>query len=127
MYEMRPGAVITIPPGYAHMQINPSSQPSITAGLYGRNIKPLFDFYKNKRGFAYYILESSEGYEVVGNSNYPTAPPLRWLDQLQGTQFEAVESDTPLWLSFNRRAQDYQFLVDSTAVGTKFLQNVPAK
>jgi hypothetical protein len=102
------------------MQINPTSEPSITAGLFGKHFKPEFDFFKQMKGFAYYILETRSGYEFAPNTNYPTAPPLKWLEQIQGTIFEPVDTKISLWQSFNQFPQKYLFLTDLTAMETRF-------
>jgi glucose-6-phosphate isomerase len=120
LYEMKPGSMITIPPGYAHMQINPGSEPSITAGLYGKLIKPEFDFFKKMKGFAYYILQTKSGVEFAPNMNYPTPPALKWIEQIQGTIFEPVDRQISLWQSFTQFPHKYQFLTDKAAMETRF-------
>ncbi|HSO27964.1 MAG TPA: glucose-6-phosphate isomerase family protein, partial [Anaerolineales bacterium] len=71
LIKMKPGDVAVIPPNYAHMQINPSDKhPSVTAGLYSSRMKPEFDFYKQKQGFAYRLFASGDSYEAQFNPSY---------------------------------------------------------
>ena len=87
LYSMIPGQSITIPPGYAHIVINPSNQPGLMAGLYSRDsihdYKPVDDM----AGAAYYVIEQNGQESIVANPRYKQAPPIRLMTDLGGTAF----------------------------------------
>jgi glucose-6-phosphate isomerase len=117
---MTPGYVITIPPGYAHILINPTSEPALMAGLYGKDFKPDYGPVRARQGLAYYIVASENGYSVIANPRYQDVPPLRQLGDLSGTIFEAPYPTEPVWQAYLDHPELYAFLTQPLAVQEKF-------
>jgi glucose-6-phosphate isomerase, archaeal len=121
LIKMQPGDKVLIPPNYAHMQINPSpNEPSITAGLYSQTVKPEFGFYKQKKGFAYYILDKGDDIEVLQNPNYSHHPPMIQLNQTTSTIFQVDDPLPPLWISLMKTPGSYGFLSNPSETAYKF-------
>ncbi len=57
LYKMIAGQSITIPPGYAHILINPSREPGLMAGLYSLDSVHNYDPIDSMKGAAYYLTE----------------------------------------------------------------------
>jgi glucose-6-phosphate isomerase, archaeal len=109
LLELREGAVVTIPPGYAHVLINPTQQPVAIAGLYSRSFSPVYDPIAEMRGAAYYLIDDG-GETVLANPRYPDAPPLQRLGDTEGTVFAPPDGNRPLWTSFLDDPERYAFL-----------------
>jgi oxalate decarboxylase/phosphoglucose isomerase-like protein (cupin superfamily) len=121
LIKMKPGDTVLIPPNHAHMQINISKKfPSVTAGLFCGNFLPEFDFYKKRKGFAYYICDSDKGLEIKTNMNYLVKAKLEYIDNIEGTQFENVDSNDSLWNSFLDKPDLYDFLSNPKTTAKKF-------
>ena len=60
---------MTIPPGYAHILINPSPQPAAIAGLYSRSFSPVYEPIVQMAGAAYYLIDDG-GEPVIPNPRY---------------------------------------------------------
>jgi glucose-6-phosphate isomerase, archaeal len=117
---MTPGYVITIPPGYAHILINPTAGPALMAGLYGKAFKPDYAPIRARQGLAYYVLADAGGYMIAPNPRYPDAPRPRWLGKLRGTIFEPPFPHEPVWQAYFRNPDPYSFLTRPQAVQEKF-------
>lgn len=117
---MTPGYVIIIPPGYAHILINPTSSPALMAGLYGKEFKPDYAPIRSRRGLAYYIVADKDGYQVIENPNYQDTPPLRRLGDLHGTIFDPPYPTEPVWKAYFDNPDVYAFLTQPQAVQAKF-------
>lgn len=118
--EMQPGFTITLPPGYSHVLINASDEPALMAGLYGVRFKPDYTPIKRRRGQAYYLLSDETGLRIEPNPNYPSAPPLRWLDDLSGTPFEPPDPGRPVWTAFLTNPTKYEYLIQPEAALRRF-------
>ena len=121
LYRMMPGHSIMIPPGYAHILINPSSEPALTAGLYA--LEAIHDYgpIRKMAGGAYYFIEQDEVLKVVPNPRYPELPPLRELLNLEGTRFAPPAGDLPLWSAFIQEPQRFAFITRSHLATRQFL------
>ena len=40
---LKDGSKVTIPPGYAHILINPSERPALVVGLYSQSFSPVYE------------------------------------------------------------------------------------
>jgi len=120
LYEMQPGKSILIPPGYAHIIINPSSQPGMIAGLYSLDSIHEYALIDRMGGAAYYVLERDGQECTVPNPRYTNPAPLRRLSDLEGTAFAPPEASLPLWTSFVQDPQRYDFLFDAAAAQRYF-------
>jgi glucose-6-phosphate isomerase len=116
---LRDGTTVTIPPGYAHILINPSPRPAVVAGLYSRAFAPVYQPISELAGAAYYLVDEA-GQRAVPNPRYPDRPPLRWLADLAGTPFAPPDGDRPLWTSFLGEPARYDFLSDAEAARLRF-------
>ncbi len=119
LIELSDGVSVMIPPGYAHILINPTDEPAVVAGLYSRSFKGSYDPITEMAGAAYFVLNDG-GEQVVPNRRYSDCPPLRRLSNLTGTQFEPPNGDRPLWTSFLDEPNRYTFLTDPRAAKLLF-------
>ncbi len=121
LVEMNPGFTITIPPNYAHCLVNPTAEPAVMAGLYGKSFKADYEFTRRHHGLAYYVVRGQHGLpEVVPNPNYKERPEATRLTSTSGTHFAPVSVQEPIWSSFLRKPDEYAFLTQATAATRKF-------
>jgi glucose-6-phosphate isomerase len=121
LVPLEPGEAVVIPPNHAHMQINPSpDEPSLTAGLYSRLFKPEFAFYKQQRGFAYYLLDRTGSFEARHNTSYDDPPPLRLLEDAAAAPYRLGADQLPLWSSLMQTPEAYAFLSHPEETARKF-------
>jgi len=120
LYAMQPGKSILIPPGYAHIVINPSTRPGLIAGLYSLDSVHEYALIDRMGGAAYYILDRDGQECIVPNPRYTNPPPLRRLSTLEGTSFAPPEASLPLWTSFVQNPKRYDFLFDPAAAQRYF-------
>ncbi|MEA4906018.1 MAG: glucose-6-phosphate isomerase family protein [Anaerolineaceae bacterium] len=120
--EMTPGFVITIPPNYAQCLINPTGEPALMAGLYGKDFKPDYAMTRNRRGLAYYVLagQQPDELEFLPNPCYPERPEIQWLQDLEGTSFAPDYPHQPVWAAFMRDPASFAFLTQAQAAAGKF-------
>jgi glucose-6-phosphate isomerase, archaeal len=119
LIDLTDGMSVMIPPGYAHILINPTDEPAVIAGLYNRSFRGLYDPISEMAGAAYFVLDE-DGEKVVPNPHYTARPPLRRLANLMGTQFEPPNGSRPLWSSFLEEPARYSFLSDPEAARRQF-------
>ncbi len=118
--EMTPGTVITIPPNYAHCLINPTAEPALMAGLYGRAFKPDYAMTRARHGLAYYVVAGADGRPAaVANPHYAQRPPLRRLATLDGTPFAPDYPGQPVWPAFVQHPDAFAFLTQAAAAQHK--------
>src|SRR4029450_12931022 len=86
LIDLRDSGTVTIPPGYAHILINPSSQPAAIAGLYSRAFSRVSEPIARMAGAAYYVIDDA-GVRAIPNARYTAPPPLRRLADSAGTPF----------------------------------------
>ncbi len=122
IFEMTPGFVITIPPNYAHCLVNPTNEPALMAGLYGKSFKPDYSMTFNRHGLAYYILAGEDGKTIRTKPNlaYPYHPMIEYVNNLEGTYFSPDYYNQPIWTSFMLHSENYAFLTDPKAAKKKF-------
>jgi glucose-6-phosphate isomerase len=119
LIELRDGAAVTIPPGYAHILINPGGQPAAVAGLYSRAFSPDYAPIARMAGAAYFLIDD-DGVRAIANPRYTNPPPLRRLDDTAGTPFSPPNSARPLWTSFLADPARYAFLTDPDEARRRF-------
>jgi glucose-6-phosphate isomerase len=112
LHQMKPGHSIMIPPGYAHVLINPSTGPALMGGLYSPNAVHDYGPIREMRGAAYYFVEDSDLEGGIPNLHYEAHPPLRRIEDPSGTRFAPPDTSRPLWLSFTTDPQRYAFITD---------------
>jgi glucose-6-phosphate isomerase len=120
LIEMRDGASVTIPPGYAHIVINPSNRPALIAGLYSQAFAPLYDAIVAMAGAAYYVIDDAGGETALANPKYADAPPPQRMCDITGTAFAPPDGNRPLWTSFLADPDRYAFLAEPDAARRRF-------
>jgi glucose-6-phosphate isomerase, archaeal len=119
--ELTPGVTITIPPNYAHCLINPTSEPAMMAGLYGKEFKPDYVMTRERHGLAWYLVAGPDGQPTAAaNPNYTRHPEVDWLARLDGTCFAPDYPDRPVWSSFVQHPDAFAFLTQAAAAQEKF-------
>lgn len=98
------GEKIVIPPNYGHVLINPSEEPLITGNLISRTCIAQYEFWRRRKGGAYYELE---GRRIVKNPSYNDLPDVRF--RTSGGRFSERFRLTDLLL---RSPRDFRFLAD---------------
>ena len=112
VYKMIPGQSIMIPPGYAHILINPSEQPVLMAGLYSTRSGHLYEPILETAGGAYFLIDEAGQSRFIPNPRYVKVPPLREIVELAGTCFQPPDASRPLWQSFVSEPELYAFIND---------------
>jgi len=116
LVELRPGVTLTIPPGYAHVLLNPTDAPAAMAGLYGAHFEQDAGPIRRLRGMAYYVVDRDGSPAVEANPRYPYAPQLRVVSTNLRTPFDPPHPDQPLWEGFQTHPDDYAFLTQPDAL-----------
>jgi glucose-6-phosphate isomerase len=124
LIELTDGQSVMIPPGYAHILINPTNQPAVVAGLYSKAFKGSYDPITVMEGAGYFFLDN-RGEHIAANPRYAVCPPLRRLSNLADTPFEPPDGDRPLWSSFLEEPSRYDFLTDPEAARLLFAVKEP--
>jgi oxalate decarboxylase/phosphoglucose isomerase-like protein (cupin superfamily) len=117
LIDMQPGQSYMVPPGYAHILINPSQQPALMAGLYCTDFAADYDPIRSLAGAAYYLVDEAGQERSLPNARYERAPNLRRLSDVAGTRFAPPDKGQPLWQSFWQRPERYRFLTNAEAAG----------
>ncbi len=112
LYRMAPGRSIMIPPGYAHILINPSNAPALMGGLYSPDAIHEYSSIREMGGAAYYFLEAAGLERALPNPRYKSPPSLRQIEDLAGTRFAPPDDQQPLWSAFTANPQRYAFITD---------------
>jgi glucose-6-phosphate isomerase len=115
LIEMQPGGSIMVPPGYAHILINPSDTPAVMAGLYSPEFAADYRPIRSLAGAAYFLVNAGGQETIVANERYELAPPLRRLVEVGTTRFAPPDDTQPLWTSFVRDPGRYRMLTDTDA------------
>jgi len=119
LVEMTPGVTVMIPPEYAHILVNPTTEVALMAGLYNKTFMPDYDEVREHRGLAYYLVNSGE-LSIEPNAHYRNVPSLKRLCTLTDSVFAPPDPEVPLWTGFIRSPNKYAFLSDKHAVETYF-------
>jgi glucose-6-phosphate isomerase len=120
LIDMQPGRSIMVPPGYAHILINPSNRPALMAGLYCPDFAADYEPIRSQAGAAYYLVEEGGQECSVPNPRYLSVPPLQRLGDVAGTRFAPPHPDQPLWEAFRRDPAAYRFLTEPEAAARYF-------
>lgn len=121
LYEMIPGDSITIPPGYAHILINPSDGPALMGGLYSEEAQYMYGPIREMGGGAYYLIADDGKECFIPNSRYAAFPTLRKITNFEHTPFAPPDPTLALWPSFVHNPELYAFIYDSYAASSYFL------
>jgi glucose-6-phosphate isomerase len=117
---MIPGQSIMIPPGYAHILINPSGKPGLMAGLYSLDSVHDYAPIDRMRGAGYYMVERDGRKNILPNPCYTDLPALRDLIQADLPPFAPPDAELPLWTSFVTDPGRYAFLFEPDAARSQF-------
>jgi len=121
LYRMVPGQSILVPPGYAHILINPSRGPALMGGLYSLDAIHDYDPVRETAGGAYYLIEEAGREQFLPNRRYTRIPPFRLISDLSGTRFHPPDEGQLLWRSFIAEPQRYSFITNPVMAGRQFL------
>ena len=121
LYRMVPGKSIMVPPGYAHILINPSLKPALMGGLY--SLDSIHDYapIRAAAGGAYFFIEEAGLEKFLPNRRYTRNPPLQLISDPAGTRFAPPDESQPLWQSFAAEPQRYAFITDPVMARRQFL------
>ena len=120
LIDMQPGKSVMVPPGYAHILINPSDGPALMAGLYCPDFAAHYEPIRSMAGAAYYLVNGDGGEQSIVNERYSQRPPLLRLTDVTGTRFEPPDGDRPLWASLQHDPERYAILTDPAAAQAFF-------
>jgi glucose-6-phosphate isomerase len=125
LVKAKAGDFVIMLPYYGHVIINPSkTRPLIMANWLRWHQNPKYGSYKDKRGAAYYVVETPDGsLAAEPNSNYKDLPPLREMaPSIAMPQFGLWRNkpiynllDTPEYLSFLTNPKNHAFLLTPEA------------
>lgn len=68
---------VVIPPGYGHLEINPTDGPVVLATVHSTDLTGLFEPYIQRKGACYYATKAENTLLFVPNAAYPDIPTLR--------------------------------------------------
>jgi glucose-6-phosphate isomerase len=114
LIDMQPGQSVMVPPGYAHILINPSGGPALMAGLYCPDFITDYEPIRSLAGAAYYLVNDGGRERSITNERYAEFPALQRLTDLAGTRFAAPDNGRPLWASLLHDPERYHMLTDAT-------------
>lgn len=77
--EAEKGDLVLVPPNCGHVTINPTKKVLLTSNWVCREFSSIYEPYTKLRGACYYYIN----HEWVKNSNYETAPKLRFLEPFE--------------------------------------------
>jgi glucose-6-phosphate isomerase len=120
LIDMQPGQSIMVPPGYAHILINPSDQPALMAGLYCPDFTANYDPIRDLAGAAYFLVDDDARERSLANARYAHAPALQRLTDVAGTRFAPPDAARPLWESFQQDPERYRFLTNTAEAQNYF-------
>ncbi len=119
LIDMHEWGTVTIPPGYAHVLINPSPEPAAIAGIYSSAFQPDYLPFVEMGGAAWFLIDDG-GEAFVPNPRYASAPPVRRPAAGSDPLFLAPDGDDALWSAFLERPERYAFLSDPVAAVQRF-------
>jgi glucose-6-phosphate isomerase len=119
LIDMSEWGTVTIPPGYAHVLINPSAEPAAIAGIYSTAFKPDYLPFVEMGGAASYLIDDN-GEQFIPNRRYTSAPPIRRPPAQSDPHFLAPDGGEPLWSSFLERPERFSFLCNPEAAIRRF-------
>jgi glucose-6-phosphate isomerase len=117
--DMDDWGTVTIPPGYAHVLINPSAQPAAIAGLYSSAFQPDYLPFVEMGGAASYLIDDN-GEQFIPNRRYARVPPIRRPPAQSDSHFLAPDGGQPLWSSFIEQPERFAFLSNPEAAIRRF-------
>ena len=120
LIDMQPGHSYMVPPGYAHILINPSDGPGLMAGLYCTDFAADYGPIRSLAGAAYYLVDEAGRERSLPNERYQRAPALQRLSDVTSTRFAPPDNGQPLWQSFWQWPERYRFLTNAQAAGQYF-------
>jgi glucose-6-phosphate isomerase len=120
LIDMQPGQSVMVPPGYAHILINPSDQPALMAGLYSPDFTADYEPIRSMAGAAYYLVQNGGADHTIPNQRYANYPPLRRLSDLNATRFMPPDNDRSLWASLMHDPHRYGILTEAAAAQRYF-------
>ena len=120
LIDMQPGQSVMVPPGYAHILINPSDRPALMAGLYSPDFTADYEPIRSMAGAAYYLVQDNGADGTLPNQRYTNSPALRRLTDITGTRFVPPDPYRPLWASLMHDPLRYIILTEAAAAQRYF-------
>ncbi|MEM3480479.1 MAG: glucose-6-phosphate isomerase family protein [Candidatus Korarchaeum sp.] len=75
----REGSIVTVPPRYGHVTVNPINGVLVMSNVIHRGVKPDYGTYELTRGAAYYMTRDG----IVRNENYASVPEPRYEEPIE--------------------------------------------
>jgi len=105
-----------VPPGYAHISINPTDKKTVIANWLATAGQQDYQEIEAMKGASYYALKSDQGIDWVKNPNYSSIPELRFVQPNNLAQF-GIPQDQPMYrlvndltkLDFLKNPQNYSW------------------
>lgn len=120
LIELSPGMAVEIPPGYLHVLINHSREPTLLVGLYRNDVTHNYKPVRAMGGLAYHVLGEPDGLVARLNPAYRRAPPLERLHSTVGTTFEPPSPNAPVVGDLLKNPERYAFLTDAAAAVARY-------
>ena len=103
------GQKVIVPSGYGHITINPGKDFLIVTDISFDKMEPDYDFFKNYKGAAYYVLENNNDIATVRNENYSSVGNLRIGKPKEIPELNVYFSK-PLYPSFIESPEKFDFI-----------------
>lgn len=113
MVEVQAGETFVVPPGYGHLQINPSPKPLVFSYAVMGGMNGQYDPFKARRGAVYYEMAGGQD-RFVFNRRYGARVPLRMVRAAGIRQFPELNTRVTYQV-IRDRLPELGFLTDPTA------------
>jgi len=111
LIKAKAGEKVVVPPGFGHITINPASEPLIVADIFADNVDSIYEYLKDHRGGAYYILKTeNQKLKTEKNPNYKKVTELK-ISTPQEVPELYINFKKPLYLIFKDNPQNLEFLI----------------
>ena len=109
LIEVGVGQKVIVPSGYGHVTINSGKDFLIAADISFDKMEPDYDFFKNHKGAACYVLKNNSDITIVKNENYSSVGDLKKGKPKEMPELNVYFSD-PLYSSFSKNPRGLDFI-----------------
>lgn len=124
--EVNAGEAIVIPPDYGHCTVNISPETMVFINLVSVHSSNYYDSVKSSHGMAAYILKTDNGYTIKKNPDYKFECEPRIVVPTDAKNL-GIEKDVPVYTSFLKNPNLYQYLNDPESVQDEFFAMLKEK
>ncbi len=113
LLDVGPGDVFHVAPNYGHLTINLGEEPLVFEAFLSKNLTPITEPYRARRGGTHYLIREADGPAVLCNERYGDLPNLRQISSADLKPWETHWGEL-LYPWFVQHAAAFHFLADPT-------------